>query len=143
MKKETTDSGAKAHQRDDLEDRALLFKLWHRDLDPSLYSTDIDQIEWRSINGRLTPVAVYEITRIDGDADPPPAYYESILKRFEERDMQADSVVMVARALKTKPYIILYHKNLKRFHVYDFGSKTWYHYNEPRMVMFIEKLPYK
>ncbi|MCX6028306.1 MAG: hypothetical protein NT169_03260 [Chloroflexi bacterium] len=60
MDKQLTPTGAKAHQRSDTEWRSQPYSDWHRTLPRWFWMTDVDFIEWRLRNGKLTAVAVMD-----------------------------------------------------------------------------------
>ena len=54
-----TETGAKGRQRDDHEDRAAGYRRFRMNYGASgLCCADLDQVEWRMIDGMPTPVAV-------------------------------------------------------------------------------------
>lgn len=104
----------KAHQRDDVEDRAAVYRKWRRTLTFYGAVSDIDQIEWRSD----VPVAVFELTRTDGQGDPGPSYLNAILERFK-RDKQDVRAVTVGNALGVTAWIVLFRCDVGKFWVYN------------------------
>ncbi len=140
MEKKLTDSGAKAYQRDDENEedsRAKVYMDWHRDLDSELLMADVDSIEWRYKQGKLTPVAVIELTRIDEPLKYPDNYLKSILERFEKRDMQGKAVRIVAAALNVPAYITLFQKDLDKFWVYSLQKLQWREFNKTEYIKFL------
>src|SRR5262245_47230829 len=75
-------NGAKARQRTSIEDRTAKYRDWRRTLNRQLYVSDIDQMEWRIVDDEVEPVALLELTRIDGDLPIPPTYLAHILDRM-------------------------------------------------------------
>jgi len=141
--KAITKSGAKSYQRRDTEDRSLEFRLWHRDLDKSLYATDIDLVEIRIINNIPTPVATLEITRVDAQINVSNNYLQSIIERFEKRDFQKKMAIHLARMLKVKAWIILYREGCNEFWVHCLSEqqkKEWYHFDKERMERWLKSL---
>jgi hypothetical protein len=65
--------GTKARQHRSNEDRAALYRDWRRTFGPHLYVNDIDHVEWRMVERRVEPVAVLELTRVDGSVPVPSA----------------------------------------------------------------------
>lgn len=120
MEKERTDSGSKAYQRDDEENREAEYMDWHRTLDSSLYMTDVDSIEWEyDENGKLNAVAVIEVTRVDKGKEVNEAYKQKIIDRYVERDMQRKATIKVADALDTNAYIVLFREGCSEFWGYN------------------------
>lgn len=135
LEKAHTDSGAKAYQRADSEDRAKEYMLWHRTLDHSLLMLDVDAIEWRIRNGEKKPVGVFEITRVDAGKAVHGGYLQAILDRFFQRDFQSHAAITVAQRLGTKAYIALFRQGCTEFWVYclsDGRNGQWTHYASPQ-----------
>ena len=141
MEKKLTDSGAKAYQRSDTENRVQQYSDWHRTLNRSLLMLDVDFIEWRFRNGNLVPVGVMEITRVDSGKIVGIGYLGAIVQRYEERDIQARAIRYVANALKTKAFIILFREGCTEFWVYDLTEKRgWSYFTLDEYVSFLESL---
>jgi len=141
MDKKVTDSGSKAHQREDSEWRAKQYSDWHRTLDKALMMMDVDYIEWRFREGELTPVGVMEVTRVDGGKEVSEGYLDAIVKRYEARDLQARATRKVAEALGVKAYIVLFRYNCREFWVYNLSERTgWNYYNHKQMEAFLASL---
>ena len=138
-----TNSGAKAYQRADQEDRIKEYMLWHRSLDRSLLMLDIDAIEWRISDSQIKAVGVFEITRVDRDKTVNEGYLQAILDRFFQRDFQSKSAITVAQKLDTKAYITLYRQGCSEFWVYCLSKgKTgkWLHCPTPQQYeLFLKK----
>jgi hypothetical protein len=142
MHKRKTYSGAKAYQRSDTENRLKAYSDWHRTLDRKLYTTDVDFIEWRFVNGILTPVGIMEVTRVDKGKNVDDKYLNEIIQRFEQRDMQAKAIRKVAACLNTKAYIVLFREDCSEFWIYFItDSKGWYFCDPNRMENFLKALP--
>jgi hypothetical protein len=141
MKKSVTESGSKAYQRPDGENRARQYSDWHRTLDRRLLMIDVDFIEWRIRNGRLVAVGVMEITRVDHGKSVSPAYLNAIVNRFEQRDLQARAARQVAAALGTKAYIVLYREQCTEFWIYNLSDRQgWSHFTPRQMEDFLKSL---
>ena len=141
LEKKLTCSGAKAHQRGDTENRILPYSLWHRTLDRSLLMLDVDFIEWRFQNGELIAVGVMEVTRVDSAKDVNENYLNSILRRYDSRDLQGNVARKVAEALKTRAYIVLFRENCSEFWVYDLTyNRGWMHFDPKEMKAFLKRL---
>lgn len=118
MERKASSSGAKAQQRTDNEDRSLAYRQWHRTLGPELICSDVDQIEWRFVDGKPKAVAVLELTRID-EGDGSPAYRDAIIERFTKRDGQATLIRTVGAALHAPAWIVLFRRDLAKFWLYN------------------------
>ncbi len=141
MQKKLTDSGAKAHQRIDTEYRIQQYSDWHRTLDKSLLMLDVDFIEWRLIEGKLTAVGVMEVTRVDNGKTVDDRYLQSIIDRYEQRDIQARATTQVAESLQTKAWIILFRESCTEFWVYNLTNKRgWWHLSPEKMENFLKQL---
>lgn len=122
----------KGRQRADSEERTLEYREWRWNWGKGLYVTDIDQIEYRMDNKRPRFVAILELTRLDGDARPPPGYFHAILDRYRKRDAQAKATAEIARRLEVGAYIVLYRWNLVEFWVTDLRDTKgrWWHLHQ-------------
>lgn len=143
MEKKLTDTGAKARQRDDTEDRSLPYRDWHRTLSSRCVATDVDLIEWRERAGKLVPVAVLELTRMDADlgGSALDEYLSAILARMLGRDHQGALARTVAGALGVGLYVVVWVSHLRRFHVYNLTARQgWAHFSEPQWRKRLEDL---
>lgn len=141
-KKKIAGTNAKARQRDDKEDRTIAYRDWRRTFPQgSPFTTDLDQIEVRKINGELRPVAVLELTRTDGDGPVGQKYLDAITDRFFYRDGQGELAVGLANRLGTKAAIVLFRYNLKDFWVYNLSDREgWFYMTAPQYQRWISKL---
>ena len=138
MDKQLTDSGAKAQQRTDNEDRAKIYRDWHRTLKADLAMFDVDTIEWRRGENGLVPVAVIELTRTDSE-DVRESYLKAILDRFDVRDKQGEAIRKVAKALGVNAYITLFNLKLTKFWVYNLTQeKGWNSFTKEEYIKFLE-----
>lgn len=141
MEKLLTANGTKAQQRPDDEYRIKPYLQWHRSLGNGMYMLDVDCIEWRFRNGKLVAVGVLEVTRRDGDLPVRAAYLEKIVQRFNSRDMQGKAARMVAEALNTNAYIVLFRYNCQEFFVYNLSDPgPWQRFNDEQFQQFLRSL---
>jgi len=141
LDKKLTDSGAKAYQRSDTENRILPYYNWHRTLDRTLLMVDVDSIEWRIRNGEPIPVGVMEVTRVDNGKEVNPGYLQAIISRFEQRDFQAKAARKLAKMLNCKVHIVLFREDCTQFWVYNLSDKTgWTFYEPQEMERFLKSL---
>jgi hypothetical protein len=141
MYKQLTPSGAKAQQRTDSEWRIRPYSEWHRKLAGELCMLDVDFIEWRYRNGELVAVGVMEVTRVDNGRAVHAGYLQAIVRRFEERDMQARAARKVAAALGTKAYIVLFRQDCSEFWVYNLTDRRgWDYFDAAGMERFLKQL---
>jgi hypothetical protein len=141
LEKKTTESGAKAHQRQDTENRVLPYSLWHRTLHKSLYMLDVDFVEWRFKYGKMIPVGVMEVTRVDNGKTVDSHYCAEILERYDERDFQGRATRIISNALGTKSYIVLFREDCSEFWVFNLTDNAgWAHYNPSEMEAFLKSL---
>jgi len=124
----TKPDGQKVRGRKDNEDRTVDYTAWRRKWNRSSYVSDIDQVEWRVRDGQIIPVAVLELTRLDGDMMPRPAYFDAIINRFTKRDGQAKSITLFSKLLGVDAIIVLFHYNLENFWLYNLSTSSgWFH----------------
>lgn len=116
----------KLHNRLDLEDRALDYRLWRWSLGCGAVA-DIDHIEFR--DGE--PVALLELTRWDPlygfYVSPPPSYFDAITQRFGEQ-AQGEIARVIAAKLGVSAWIVLFRADLLDFWLYDWSHPAgWSH----------------
>lgn len=140
MEKLLNPSGSKDYQRDDKEDRAAEYRLWHRTLSRSCIASDVDFIEWRKRGGKFIPVAITEITRVDVGKEVTSGYLERIVYRYNERDIQGYITRYLSEKLEVPAYIILYRQGCTEFWVYSFTEERWTNLSTLEMKQFIESL---
>jgi hypothetical protein len=141
MDKTLTSVGSKAMQRNDNEWRARPYSEWHRSLGRQYYSSDIDSIEWRIIDGELKAVAIMEITRVDNHLTVSRKYLDAILDRFFSRDLQSKTALKISEALNVKAYIILFRQDCSEFWLFNLTDKLgWYYLKRDKMEQFIKGL---
>ena len=131
----------KTRNRKDQEDRTLDYRIWRWNIDGPYYSADCDQIEWRIKDGEYVPAAVLELTRVDGyPPDPPPAYFNAILKRYE-KDAQGYATVYVAERLGVQAFIVAFSRELDRFWVYNLSAKRgWWNLCQDEYARWIRNI---
>jgi hypothetical protein len=123
------------------EDRAKPYRDWHREQNAALLAMDIDQIELRYKHGKLYPVALIEITRLDGDAAITDRYLQAVLARFRERDLQGTVIRNVAKCLHVPAFLVLFRQNCREFWVYRLtGQDGWQHKTEAEYAAFLADL---
>jgi hypothetical protein len=103
MDKLLTETGQKARQRDDNEDRSLSYRDWLRTVETNGFFIDIDLVKWRNENGNLRPVVITELTRCDGD-DAGEEYRAAIIDRYCYRDKQFDLINKLRYLLGKKKF---------------------------------------
>ena len=128
MTKSTNSWGGKGRQRKDREDRTLDYRLWRFNMPRGLYTTDVDQVEWRIRDGEMVPVAILELTRVDGDRTPVPNYFKAILDRYEKRDSQKHTITHIASKLGVDAFIVAYLEDLSEFVLYNLSKPTGWEY---------------
>ncbi|HUZ01627.1 MAG TPA: hypothetical protein VMU89_14860 [Thermomicrobiaceae bacterium] len=113
----------KARQRRDSEDRALSYRQWRYQFGGGCFVSDIDQVEWRVVDGAPTPVGVLELSRVDGNVRVPESYRTAVIERFTKRDGQATSVIEMAKRLGTTAWVVLFRWDLTEFWVYNLSDR--------------------
>lgn len=143
--------GGKPHKRSDTEDRAFSYRSYRRTFGDGCYVNDLDHVEWRVRDDVPTPVAVFELTRVDFEFSNDKhrqSYQDSILKRFNS-DGQMDFVCEMAFRLGVPAYIILFQKNLKHFWLYNLSDddypntgipNQWHHKSETGYRLWVKNL---
>jgi hypothetical protein len=82
-----------------------------------------------------------EVTRVDMGKKVGPRYLQSILRRYEQRDMQAAAARKVAQALGTKAYIVLFRADCSEFWVYNLSDRRdWQRLSSQGMETFLQSL---
>lgn len=148
IEKKLNESGVKAYQRSDLENRVKPYFDFHRTLDRSLTAQDVDNVEYSiryDTEGNMVvcPRAVIELTRYDVNdlyKEPTPAYLEAILKRFQ-RDAQGNFICAIAKLLNVDAYIVLFKTDCSMFWVYNLSKKgLWETQNAEGHELFLKRL---
>ena len=124
-------NGVKARQHASQQDRSLPYRDWRRTIGRSLYVNDIDQLEWRVIDGEIKPVAIIELTRVNGNISVPQSYLDSVLKRITQRDPQSKIACMVADSLNVCAYVVVWRWDLSEFFVYNLTKERGWKYWSP------------
>lgn len=135
-----TESGTKARQRDDTEDRSLVYRDWRRESvgkgkkRSTCYTSDLDQVEYVIHKDEVYPVAIIELTRYDmEETDMAPhswaKYRQSILDRYFIRDAQGKFIKKLSNLIGVPAYIVLFQKNLTSFWLFDVNDTQalWIH----------------
>ena len=131
----------KGHQRIDTDDRLADYRSWRFSWGGGAFVSDLDQIEWRMDGGAIRPVAIFEMTRLDGNMTPPRGYFIAIEKRFTERDGQAAAVLEFGRRLGVPVAIVLFRHDLSEFWVYVLSNPSkWFHFPAPAYKLWVEGL---
>lgn len=128
--KKKIEGGVKARQRDDNEDRSLIYRDFRRETvkkgekKKTCYTSDVDQVEYIIVKGETIPVAILEITRYDFDEGDRPSqswakYLSAVLDRYFFRDNQGRFVKTIAAKLGIPAYIVLFRHDLEKFWIFD------------------------
>lgn len=124
------------------EDRSLDYRDWRRTFKSSSYVMDMDQVEYRIVDGEFIPVAVIELTR----EDHPPvrsavALQTAVLHRISEENIQAKALVSMAERLGVNAFLVLFVADLSEFHVYNLSTENgWWVMNRERYQYWIDGL---
>jgi hypothetical protein len=115
-----SEEGTKKVQRSDAHvDRTAEYRKWHRTFGPEFLVCDIDQVEYRMVNGVAVPVAIIELSRVDSDSDVPDSYRKSAWDRFSERDSQSKIIAAVAERAGVPAYFVLFWRKLSEFWTHE------------------------
>ena len=118
----------KAVQRDDSDDRCLVYRDMRRTLSKDTpLTTDADQIEWvRQPDGSYRAVALFELTQRQlgtHAAEPPPSYFQHLLRRYEQEGVQGELARTQARALGCHAYIVVFNDDASTLWVYNLSLR--------------------
>jgi hypothetical protein len=117
----------KGKQRGDWEDRLRDYRQWRFGLGNGCYVADVDQVEWRLRDGERVPVALFEMSRVDGNVSVPDTYLKAVLVRLLERDQQGHAAKTFAKALGCKAWIVLFRWDMTEFWVYNLtDDRGWW-----------------
>lgn len=141
--KKLTADGTKARQRDDKEDRSIIYRDFRREVGKTekngrfrktAYTSDLDQVEYLFVKGEPIPIAIFEITRYDFDEYDGPnsswaKYRSSILDRYFIRDAQGKFIQAIAEKLDCEAWIVLFRNDLESFWLFDLMHRDalWIH----------------
>ena len=139
MKKQILANGQKARQRNDKEDRTIVYHDWLRTVDTGGYFCDADILKWRDIEGKPTPVAVTELTRCDRERIGP-GYLRAIEQRWFHRDRQGAIFTQLGKLLGCPVYIVLFQKEMKWIWVFSFQQKQWKEFTPQGWGEFLKSL---
>lgn len=131
--KKKTAEGTKARQRNDTEDRSLIYRDWRREVGKTekdgryrktAYTSDLDQVEYIFVKNEPIPIAIFELTRYDFDEYDGPnhswaKYRSAILDRYFLRDAQGRFIQTVARKMEVPAFIVLFRHDLEAFWIFD------------------------
>ena len=137
--------GGKGRQTADRGDRQAAYNDWRWWKSGGYYVCDIDQLEWRIIDGAIRPVAYLELSRVDGNVSIEASSYKArALERMQRRDGQGAAAVAFASLLGVHAYFILWRWDLTEFWLYNLTqSRGWRLYIPARYVAWLKGLPYK
>lgn len=129
----------KGKQRKDSEDRCADYRAWRHRLGDGCYVMDIDQIEWRLVDGLPVPVAALELSRVDGNKRLPQSYLNAVTTRFQDRDGQASAITAFAAKMGVKAWVVLFRWDLTDFWVYNLtDTRGWWHMDKPRYTSWVK-----
>lgn len=115
----------KGYQREDKEDRAQAYRDWRHTFGNHLYVSDLDQVEYRIINGEIVPVALIELTRVDDPVRLPKVLQDRVLQRFDVQYASGKFLRTMAGLLDLPAYLVLFVADLSEFHVYSYQASMW------------------
>lgn len=79
------------------------------------------------IDGEFTPVAVLELSRVDGNEHVPDTYLNAVLARYDRRDGQGAAITRIAAILGVDAWIILFRWDLTEFWAFNLTErKGWF-----------------
>ena len=123
----------KGKQRKDAEDRCVEYRNWRHSFGGGCYVMDMDQVEWRLQHSDPVPVAVLELSRVDGNVKLPQTYLDAVTTRFQKRDAQGSAITTFADLLKVKAWIVLFRWDLSEFWIYNLtDGRGWWCMTKPK-----------
>jgi len=123
------------------DDRAHPYREWRRTIGRSLYVNDVDQFEWRMVDGVVRPVGLLELTRVNGNAPVGDKYLGAILARMRKRDPQERVACEIARRCGVCAFVVLWRWDLSEFWVYNLSDSIgWWQATEPQYRDFLTRL---
>lgn len=140
----TRPDGTKDRQHWDGSDRTQGYRDWHRRaLSRGCMMIDMDAVELRRRDGVPVPVAVTELTRIDGDVPVGANYLRAIQTRYFDRDAQGALICLLADRLRVPAYVVLFAKDLTAFYILHLARRTWSRQmSEAEYCQWPERLPF-
>jgi predicted transcriptional regulator of viral defense system len=119
--------------------RDIGFSLWHRSLDRTCYTLDLDFLEMRKENCLWQPKMIYDIKRGRFDIDRLKEWNNDYLSHLTAYKSFADALDIPFAVISYKPDL----SHFTLYHIEDAPPNLKYrtvHLNEPAMREFIESL---
>lgn len=139
LKKVLNEHGQKAYQRQDTEDRSLIYRNWLRTVETGGFFLDIDFIKWKTIKGELIPIAITDLTRCDKD-DAGFGYLQAITHRLFVRDRQGHVLRQLGKLLRIPVYLVLFQKDMKWLKVFSFQTNEWRNFTPEEWANYLKNL---
>ena len=140
MQKIYNAQGVKARQREDNEDRSLVYRDWIRTVNTGGLFIDIDFVKWKNNkDGKLMPVAITDITRCDKE-NIEESYRDAILERLFQRDKQGELLETLGNLLRIPVYLVLFQKEMKWLWVYSFRKNYWREFTPNNWALYLKGL---
>ena len=140
LNKRLNDSGGKAWQRDDKEDRTIPYKEWINSNDTNGFFLDIDAIKWKTINGEYIPIAITELTACEWETIATLKYLQAIEDRIFNRDKQGHAIKKLGLLLNIPVFWVVFPPSVKWLYVYSLRAKKWKLFNQEEWISFLKKL---
>jgi len=131
-------NGQKSHQRQDSEDRSLVYRNWLRGNNTNKIWFDVDLVGCTNENGKISPKIITELTRVDSEEVVGQGYLDAIINRWFVRDSQAMLIESVAKILGVPVYLVLYPPSVGWLNVYSFNKKFWKLFTPDEWVKFLQ-----
>lgn len=139
LQKKYNGTGQKAYQRDDNEDRSLVYRNWLRTVETNGFFIDIDFVKWRTVNGEPKPVAITDLTRCDSETAGD-NYRAAIIHRLFVRDKQGELLTQLGKSLNIPVYLVLFQKEMKWVWVFSFQKKEWREFTPHTWAEYLKTL---
>lgn len=140
LEKKKDKSGQKAYQRNDREDRSLVYRDWLRTVETGGWWLDIDMVKFKNVDGQPTPVAITELTRSDSNTPVGQKYLDAIINRYFGRDKQGQTIEKLGKLLGVPCYLVLFNKAMTWTKVYSFRQKKWRSFSPEEWATYLKKL---
>ncbi len=132
---------AKGRQVESNEDRTIEYRDWRHEFGGGCYVTDIDQIEWRMVDGMIVPKAVIELTRIDhtGSVENVLA---AILNRIKDKS-HGNLLRLTAARMECEAFIVVIQPGLEFFYMYCLTIEEkagWFKVSKDRYEQWVRSL---
>jgi len=140
LEKKRSNSGGKAWQREDKEDRTIPYKTWINSHDTNGFWLDCDAIKWRLVDNHYVPLAITELTACGWETTSKDKYLKSIEERIFQRDSQGNVIKSLGRILNIPVYWVVFPPSVNWLYVFSFRQKRWKLFTPDEWIEFLARL---